>query len=80
LVSPLLGLCHYDKNIFNSKEQTIFSDFTLQKWFANLNYFFFLNLNRLTFFKIICYWFWFCIFPSVFLTPLRSDLSLLRKF
>jgi len=59
LVSPLSGFRHNDKNIINSKEQTILSDFTLQKWFANLNYFFFLKSNRLTFFQIICYWFLF---------------------
>ena len=34
--------------------QDAVSDFTLQKWFANLNYFFFLKSNQLTFFKIIC--------------------------
>jgi hypothetical protein len=47
---PWKGFRSGDKNIFNSKEQTIFSDFTLQKWFANLNYFFFLKSNQLTFF------------------------------
>ena len=54
LVSPRQGFRHNDKNIINSKEQTILSDFTLQKWFANLNYFFFLKPIQLTFFKIIC--------------------------